>query len=116
MAIQHYISLGFLGPNSKEPACQCRLKRCGLNPWVGKIPWRRAWQPTLVFLPGEFHGQKSVMGYNPKSQTQLKRLSTHTDYINLSVQHDWTCIRQEMITTVSLVKHPSSYIDAELKT
>ena len=32
----------------------------GLNPWVGKIPWRRAWQPTPVFLPGELHGQRSL--------------------------------------------------------
>ena len=38
----------------KEPACQCkRCKRCTFNSWVGKIPWRRAWQPTPVFLPGE---------------------------------------------------------------
>ena len=33
------------------------------DPWVQKIPWRRAWQPTLVFLPGESHGQKSLEGY-----------------------------------------------------
>ena len=33
------------------------------SPWVGKIPWRRAWQLTLVFLPGEFHGQRSLAGY-----------------------------------------------------
>ena len=35
------------------------------NPWVGKIPWRRAWQPTPVFLPGESHGQRSLAGYSP---------------------------------------------------
>ena len=40
-------------------------KRCGFNPSVGKIPWRRAWQPTLVFLPGESHGQRSLAGYSP---------------------------------------------------
>ena len=42
--------LGFPGgTNGKEPACQCRRhKRCGFYPWVTKIPWRRAWQPTLV--------------------------------------------------------------------
>jgi len=35
-------------------ACQCRRhRRCGFDPWVGKIPWRRKWQPTPVFLPGE---------------------------------------------------------------
>ena len=35
----------------------------GLNPWVSKIPWRRAKQPTLVFLPGESYGQRSLEGY-----------------------------------------------------
>ena len=37
------------------------------NPWVGKIPWRRKWQPTPVFLPGEFHGQRSLVGYSGQS-------------------------------------------------
>ena len=42
------------GTSGKEPACQCRRgKRRGFDPWVRKIPWRRAWQPTPVFLPGE---------------------------------------------------------------
>ena len=36
----------------------------GFNPWVGKIPWRRAWQPTPIFLPGESHGQGSLPGYS----------------------------------------------------
>ena len=35
------------------------------NPWIGKIPWSRAWQPTLVFLHGESHGQRSPAGYSP---------------------------------------------------
>ena len=38
---------------------------CGLDPWVGKIAWSRAWQPTLVFLPEESHGQRSLVGYSP---------------------------------------------------
>ena len=42
------------GASGTEPACRCkRRKRCGLSPWLGKIPWRRAWQPTPAFLPGE---------------------------------------------------------------
>ena len=54
------------GPSGKEPTCQCRrCKRCGFDPWVGMIPWRRAWQPNLVFLPREYHGQRSLDGYNP---------------------------------------------------
>ena len=51
------------------------------NSWVRKISWRRAWQPTPVFLPGEFHGQRNMAGTVhrvEKSQTQLKWLSTHT--------------------------------------
>ena len=38
-------------------------------PWVGKIPWRREWQPTLVFLPRESHGQRSLEGYSPSVQS-----------------------------------------------
>ena len=59
---------GFPGDASgKEPACQNRRrKRCRFNPRVGKIPWRRAWQSTPVFLPGESHGQRSLAGYGPQ--------------------------------------------------
>ena len=48
---------GFPGTTSgKEPACQySRYKRCVFDPWVRNIPWRRSWQPTPVFLPGESH-------------------------------------------------------------
>ena len=54
------------GASRQEPACQFRRpKRPGFNPWVGKIPWRKAWQPTLVFLLQESHGQKSLAGYSP---------------------------------------------------
>ena len=40
-------------------------KRCEFNPWVGKMPWRRKWQPTPVFLPGKSHEQRSLAGYSP---------------------------------------------------
>ena len=52
--------------SSKEPTCQCRRhKILGFGPWVRKIPWRRKWQPPPVFLPGESHGQRSLVGYSP---------------------------------------------------
>ena len=55
------------GASGKEPAHQCRRpKRCGFHPWVGKIPWRRARQPTPVPLPGESHRQRSLGGYSHK--------------------------------------------------
>ena len=44
--------------------------RCWSNHWVGKIPWRRAWQPSPVFSPGEFHGQRSLAGYNPQGHQE----------------------------------------------
>ena len=54
------------GTSGKEPTCQSkRHKRHRFYPWVRTIPWRRAWQPTLVFLPGEFLGQRSLAGYGP---------------------------------------------------
>ena len=52
--------------SGKEPACQCRsCKRCGFDPWIEEISWRRAWQPTLLLMPGESHGQRSLAGYSP---------------------------------------------------
>ena len=47
------------------------LWRPGLDPWVGKILWRRAWQPTPVFSPGEFHGQRSLEGCSPWGRTEV---------------------------------------------
>ena len=59
------------GASGKEPACQFRRhKRHGLDLWVGKIPWRRAWQPSPVFLPGESQGQRSQAGYSPQHHSR----------------------------------------------
>ena len=75
--------LGFSrGASGKESACQCReQKRRGFNPWVRKVPWRRAWQPTPVFLPGKSHRQRSLMGYSScshKESDTTERTRTHT--------------------------------------
>ena len=48
------------------------------DPWVGKIPWRRKWLPTPVLLPGEFHGQRNLVGYSPwgrKESDKTERLT-----------------------------------------
>ena len=60
--------------SGKESACQCR--RCGFDPWVGKIPWRRKWQMAPMFLPGESQEQRSLSGYSTWGHKR--------------VQHDWT--------------------------
>ena len=64
--LQIQVQEAFPGDTSgKELACQCRRhKRQEFDPGVGKIPWRRAWQPSLVFVPGESHGQRSLVGYS----------------------------------------------------
>ena len=64
-----------------------QYRRSGFDPWVGKIPWRRAWQPTVVFLPGESHGQRSLVGYRPwglKESDKTERLSTARTETNMS--------------------------------
>ena len=69
------------GASGKGPACQCRKhKRCGFDPWVGKIPWRRAWQPTPVLMPRESQDRgalQAMVHRVAKSQIRLKQLSTH---------------------------------------
>ena len=70
------ISILFLkslhGSVIKEAACQCRRRE--FDPWVGKNPWRKKWQPTPVFLPGNSHGQRSLVGYSPWGR---KRVGHH---------------------------------------
>ena len=57
-------------------------RRPGFDPWVGKVPWRKEWLPTPMFLPGEFHGQRSLVGYSPwsckESDTTERLTHTHT--------------------------------------
>ena len=70
------------GASGREPTCQFRRhRRHGFDPWVGKIPWRRPWQPTPVFLPGEPHGQRILADFSPwgaECHTCLRRFSMHT--------------------------------------
>ena len=60
------------GASGKEPTCLRRSgKRHRFDPWVGKIPWRKGWQPTPVFVPGESHEQGSLVGYSPWGRKEL---------------------------------------------
>jgi len=56
------------------------MQETWFDPWVGKIPWRRKWQPTPIFLPEEFHGQRSLAGYNlwgHKESDTTEQLTLH---------------------------------------
>ena len=78
-----YIQLGLLRwLSGKESTCQC--KRHGFDPCIGKIPWNRKWQPTPVFLLGEFHGQRSLVGCSTRV---CKELDTDTTERLNSKQH-----------------------------
>ena len=55
----------------QNPPANAGDMRYGFDPWVGKIPWRRAWKPISVSLPGESHGQRSLVGYSPRGHKEL---------------------------------------------
>ena len=95
----------------KESDCQCRRhRRFGFDLWVRKIPWRRKWQPTPLFLPGQFHGQRNPSGY---SAWVSKEWDT-TEWLTLPsileweipwteefkgsrrIGHDWACTHPHM--------------------
>ena len=67
------------GVTGKEPTCQCRRRR--FDPWARKIPCSRKWHPIPVFLPGKFHGQRSLVGYSPWCHKE----SDMTEQLSLSL-------------------------------
>ena len=102
-----YLFPGFPGGASgKESACQCkRPKRQGFSPWVGKIPWRMAQQPTSRFLPGESHGQRSLMGYGSWGHKELDTTEAtqhaRTDWTDASVQSQGSFVSKPL-TSLSI--------------
>ena len=75
---------------------QCR--RPGSDPWVGKIPWRRDWPPTPVFFPGEFHGQRSLVGYGPWGHKELHT----TERLMLYLESNILCA-SDLAASISVV-------------
>ena len=69
--------------SGKESACQCR--RRGFDPWVRKVPWRRKWQPTRVFLPGESHRWRNLAGYSLWSHRVRHDQATNNNVIKSSL-------------------------------
>ena len=63
------------------------MRRCRFDPWVGKIPWRREWQPT-PFLPGKSHGQRSLVGFSPQGGKELDTTGRLNDN-STHMQHPW---------------------------
>ena len=72
-AFSHLVPALVAQTEKNLPACSSP----GFSPWIGKIPWRREWLPTPVFLPGEFHGQRSLAGYSPWNAKNWTSLSDY---------------------------------------
>ena len=71
------------GSDGRVSACNAEdLGAMQKTPWVGKIPWRREWQPTLVFLPEEFHGQRILAGYSPWDHKELGKTESNLGKTN----------------------------------
>ena len=93
---------------------QCRRPRFSL--WIGKIPWRRKWQPTPVFLPEESHGQRSLIGYSPRGRKQsdmTERLHFHlglTGLISLQFKGLSKSLLQRHNLKASILRHSAFFM------
>ena len=91
----------------------CKFRRHRFSPWVRKIPWRRKWQPTPVFLPGKSHGQKRLAGYSPWSHkvldtTEWLSIHSHTFILIYYVCINFHLQGYDFSTTVALFHHPGA--------
>ena len=101
----YYLSPSFPGGTvGKESACQCkRGKRLEFDPWISKVLWRRKWQPTPVFFPGESHGERSLVGNSSWGHRELdmtEHVHTHID-LSLSPCLTMAFIQEIIITQFS---------------
>ena len=108
----------------KHPSCYIRLpwwprqwrislqsRRPGFDPWIGKILWRREWLSTSVFLPGESHGQRSLVGYSPRGRKEsdtAERL-TYTHHVIYNIKENRKKVFL-VIRTLRIRFQPFSYI------
>ena len=85
------------GISGKEPACQCRrCRRPTFDPWVGEVPWRRARQPSPVFLPGESSRQRSLAGYSPWGRAEW-HTPEGTEQVVGTTQRTWCKVMFELL-------------------
>ena len=94
------------GASGKEPTGQYRRRKSyRFNPWIRKIPWRRAWQPIPIFLPGESHGQRSLLGYTDHSiaESYMTEVNSHA------------CKENGWLMLLQMPNSPKSFSKAFLK-
>ena len=88
------------------------FKGCTFDPWVGKIPWRSAWQPTPVFLPTESHGQKRL-GYSPwgRKESSMVDMTSHHEHRILEAQ-EWKELQALSRLVLSCPSEKPTYKDS----
>ena len=106
-------AMASLGAQWKRIHLQCRKRR--LDPWARKISWRRKWQPTLVFLPGESQGQRSLAGHSPWGQEEsdmTKQLKNNNPERKMLIYHSSQrlCIQMDVSFLFSFAFHLSSFL------
>ena len=104
-----YFCFKTLQVGGAESACQCR--RHGFNPWVRQIPWKRERLPTPVFLPGDFHGQRSLAGPGPWGHTESDTTEcSHTHPTSHIYSFCFGFFRHEsgMSTFISMISSPEN--------
>ena len=101
-------SLDFPGGSDSKSIC-LQGERPRFDPWVGKIPWRRKWQPTPVFLPGKSHGQRSLAGCSPWGRKELDTTEWLHFHFSLSLRSltRMTVLIENFITTQKRKKQES---------
>ena len=113
-----FLLISQIGAHGKEFTSQCRrCKRLRLDPWVRKIPWRRKWQATPTFLPGESHEQRSLVSYNPQGRkesntTEYTHTHTHTQKIIecITCSGKWVYTQTYHFATIFLLSHKEGCI------
>ena len=108
--------MGFpCGASGKESAWQCRsCKRLECNSWVRRIPWRRKWQPTLVFLLGKSHIRRSLVGYSPWGRKESDMTENHSSMFKVfrltsfrEVRGAWLLSAASWVLTLTLTLTPA---------
>ena len=100
-------SLG--GASGEESAFQRRIHR--FDPWVRKSPWKRKWQPTLVFVPGKVRGQRSLGGYSPWGHKELDTTERPEEHRELRFPCAWQCsLKKKFKVSCFIFKHINIYL------
>ena len=99
----------------KKLPANARDMRSGLDSWVRKIPWRRAWQLTSVFLPGESHGQRCLVGYSPWGRKEWDITEQPSTHIHTSKCHHIQNLREMITNKPILQENVISVLKAEGK-